>query len=198
MVRPDDGNCDQVQKQGTAVDFPSPEDRAPRLATTSAGSKIGVAIVSAIGVSTFFMPFVTTDTPVRGRSQWSPMQLLVSRADLWRPAPPPLHLHLVVYQIALIYLLMLVAVLVLALPRPRKVLQLITVIGAGTTVPLIGSSGYREFGWIFNGRFTNGPLWDGSLRGLTRWQGFQFELPFYVFLAAMPLLTWIVYRRSWQ
>jgi hypothetical protein len=141
------------------------------------------------------MPFVTTDSPVHGRSQWAPLQLLVSRADLWRPAPWPFHIHMVLYQITLIYLLMPITLVALGLPRPRRVLQFIAIIGVATSVNIVGTSSYRGFGRLFYGRFTNGPMWDGSLRGLTRWQGFQFELPFYIFLAVMPLATWIVCRR---
>ncbi len=182
-----------VQEPGTAVDLPIPDARAPGNAAATV-SKMRVALVVAIGFTTFFMPFVTTDSPVHGNTAWAPLDLLVSRADLWRPAPRPFHIHAELYQIVLIYLLMLFALAALALPHPRTLLQCIAVVGAATSVNLIGPRSCREFGWLFYGRITHGPLWDGSLRGLTRWEGFEFEAGFYAFLAVMPLLTWIVCR----
>jgi hypothetical protein len=156
-----------------------------------------VAIVVAIGLPTFFMTFVTTDSPVHGRTEWAPLDFLISRADLW-PAPSRFFIHIELYQIALIYILMLLALVVLALPRPRTPLQWIALVGAATSVNLIGPRSCRGFGWLFYGRRTYGPLWDGSLRGLTRWYGFRFEFAFYVFVAVMPLLTWILFHRDGQ
>ncbi len=187
-------NGDDVQEQGTAVDFPLADPLAAR--TAASVNKMSVAIVVAIGLPTFLMTFVTTDSSVHGKTEWAPLDLLISRADLWRPAPWPFHIQIEVCQIALIYLLMLLALVSLALPRPRRPLQFIAAVGAATSVTLIGPRSCIGFGWLFYGKRTYGPLWDGSLRGLTRWQGFQFEFAFYVFVAVMPLLTWIVYRRD--
>ncbi len=188
-------NGDAVQEQGTAVDFPLAVPLATR--TAASVNKMSVAIVVAIGLPTFFMTFVTTDSPVHGRTEWAPLDFLISRADLW-PAPSRFFIHIELYQIALIYVLMLFALVFLALPRPRMPLQCIAIVGAATSVTLIGPRSWRGFGWLFYGRRTYGPLWDGSLRGITRWQGFQFEFAFYVFVAVMPLLTWIVCRRARQ
>ncbi len=194
MARNWEQHAANMQEQGGYTDCAAAD--TPRRPTVAGGavSKLSVAIVIGLGLATFFMPIVTTDSPVRGRSQWTPLQLLISRADLWRPAPSPFHIQGVLYQIALIYLLMTIAVLALALPRPRKALQFIAVVGAATSVPLVGTNSYRGFGWLFYGKFTNGPFWDGSLRGVTRWQGFQFEFAFYAFLAVMPVLAWMAFR----
>lgn len=187
-----------MQDDRTEADFKVSELPATRLVRQACVSRTNVILVVAIGLSTFFQPFVTTDSPVHGRSQWTPLQLLVSRSDLWRPAPLPFHIQLVIYQIVLIYLLMLIAVLSLALPSPRKILEIVTLVGAATSVSLVGPGACRGFGWLFFGRFTHGPLWNGSLRGITRWEGFQFELGFYLFLAVMPVLAWQVFRSARQ
>jgi hypothetical protein len=113
-------------------------------------SKPIAVFLMEMGLWTFFLPIVTADTPVRGKSQWAPLDLLVARADQWRPVP---HIHLVLYQIASIYLLMVFAIFVLTLPSPDKLLKLIAVIGSASSISLLGPRAARAFG--FYGRFTS-------------------------------------------
>jgi hypothetical protein len=137
-----------------------------------------------MGLWTFFLPIVTADTPVHGRSQWAPLDLLVARADQWRPAP---HFHLVLYQIASVYVLMVFAILVLALPSPHKFLKLIAVIGSASSVSLLGTRGPRAFSWLFYGRYTSSQIFSSDI-GWTRWQGLHFSSAYFVLIGVMPLL----------
>jgi len=143
-----------------------------------------VALLMGIGLWTFFNPIVTVDTPVHGRSKWAPLDLLIARADQWRPAP---HFHLVLYQITSIYVLMVLAILVLALPSPHKVLKLIAVIGSASSISLLGTRGPRAFGWLFYGRYTSSEIFRGNI-GWTRWQGLHFSSAYFVLIGVMPLL----------
>jgi hypothetical protein len=40
-------------------------------------NKAGAAAVMAMGLATIFAPFVITDAPVKGRTEWAPIDLLV-------------------------------------------------------------------------------------------------------------------------
>jgi len=142
-----------------------------------------VALLMGMGLWTFFLPIVTTDMPVRGRSQWAPLDLLVARADQW----PVLHYHLVLYQIASIYLLMVLALLVLALPSPHKFLKLIAVIGSASSTTLLGTRGPRAFSWLFYGRYTS-PRWFNGDIGWWRSGRLHFTSAYFVLIAVMPLL----------
>lgn len=142
-----------------------------------------VALLMGMGLWTFFVPIVTADTPVRGRSQWAPLDLLVARADQW----PVLHYHLVLYQIASIYLLMVLAILVLALPSPHKLLKLIAVIGSASSTTLLGTRGPRAFGWIFYGRYTSSRIFNSDLHGKA-WEGLHFSSAYFILIGVMPLL----------
>jgi hypothetical protein len=139
-----------------------------------------------MGLWTFFLPIVTADTPVRGRSQWAPLDLLVARADQW----PVLHYHLVLYQIASIYLLMVLALLVLALPSPHKFLKLIAVIGSASSTTLLGTRGPRAFGWIFYGRYTSSRIFNSDLHRKA-WEGLHFSSAYFALIAVMPLLLYL-------
>jgi hypothetical protein len=159
-------------------------------------SRPAIGFLMGIGLWTFLVPIVTTDAPVRGRSEWSPVDFVVARADQWKPAPPLLHMHLVLYQIAFLYALMVVAILVLALRRPSKPLKLIAVIGSATSVSLFGTGGARSFGWLFFGRRTYSRILDGdtSWRGqLLGWHGFHFASAYVILLLVMPLLALAVF-----
>lgn len=192
-------NWQDEQQPGNAPDVRFP-DVPSRRAVDGSVSRMNVAVIMGIGLLTFFMPFVTTDSPVHGRTEWAPLDFLVARADLWRPAPGPFHNHMVLYQVALIYLLMVIALLALAFPRPRTPLQFIAVVGAATSAGLLRRSSFRAFGWVLYGRYTHAYLFthpaDNSWRALNGWEGFQFEIAFYAFIASMPLLAWTVCRRS--
>ena len=155
-------------------------------------SRPAVAFLMAIGLWTFFLPIATTDMPVRGRTEWSPLDLLVARADQWKPAPPQFHTHLVLYEIAFLYALMVLTILVLALQRPSKPLKLIAVIGSATSISLFGTRGARGFGWVFYGHRTYSRIFDGdtSWRGqILGWHGFHFGSAYVILLGVMPLLA---------
>jgi hypothetical protein len=147
-------------------------------------SRALVVLLMGIGLWTFFLPIVTTDAPVHGRSQWAPLELLVARAYQWRPAP---HFHLVFYQIASIYVLMVLAILVLALPAPHKLLKLIAVIGSASSITLLGTRGPRTFSWLFYGRYTSPPWFNGDI-GWWRSGRLHFTSAYFVLIAVMPLL----------
>ena len=158
-------------------------------------SRPAVAFLLAIGLWTFFLPIVTTDTPVRGRSEWSPLDLVVARADQWRPVPPLLHVHFVLFEIAFLYALMFLAILILVLPRPQVPLKVISVIGSATSVSMLGRRSARGFGWLFFGRNTYSRIFDGdaSWKGaMLGWHGFHFTSAYVILLGIMPLLALIV------
>lgn len=143
-----------------------------------------VVLLMGIGLWTFFVPIVTTDAPVHGRSQWAPLDLLLARADQWKPTP---HYHLVLYQIAFIYVLMVLAILVLALPAPHKLLKLIAVIGSASSITLLGTRGPRTFSWLFYGGYTSPPWFNGHI-GWWRSGRIHFTSAYFALINVMPLL----------
>lgn len=157
------------------------------------------AFLTGIGLLTFLMPFLTTDAPVNGRTEWAPLNMLNARADLWRPAPPPFQNHAVLYEVAFVYVLMVIALVVLAVPWSQKPLKYIALVGAATSVSLLKTAP-RGFGWVFYGKYTHARMWDGdnSLRGMLGWQGIRFNLAFFVFLAVMPLLLIVIIKSGRQ
>jgi hypothetical protein len=166
------------------------------VSTRSTISKLYVACLMGVGLLTFFLPIVTTDTAVHGRTEWAPFDLLVSRADLWRPAPPPFHNHLVLYQITVTYILMMLAVLVLALPSPRMPLTVIAIVGSAGSVSLFRHAP-RSFGWLFYGRSTHSRIWDGDnvVTGLFFGaEGLRCDFAYVVLLCVMPVLALLVMR----
>jgi hypothetical protein len=158
-------------------------------------NKAGAAAVMAMGLATIFAPFVITDAPMKGRTERAPIDLPMSRADLWRPAPPPFHQHDILYGILFIYLLMIIGLVVLALPSPQQPSTVIALIGSAVSLGLLKHAA-RSFGWLFYGRVTHARISQGysSLRGWFGWEGLQFELAFYLFLAVMPRLFLVVIR----
>lgn len=167
---------------------------APKRSTTN---KLYVACLMGVGLLTFFLPIVTTDTAVHGRTEWAPLDLLVSRADLWRPVPFPYHTHVVLYQIAVTYILMMLAVLVLALPSPRMPLTLIAIIGSAGSVSLF-RNGPKSFGWVFYGRSVHSRIWDGDnvLRGvLFGAEGLRCDVAYVILLCVMPALALLVMKK---
>ena len=160
-------------------------------------SKPYIALLIGIGVATFFVPIVTTDTPVHGRSDWAPVDLLAARADRWLPAPGPFHIHEVVYQIAALYAFMLLALVLLALPSPRKALLVLATIGTALSVASL-RWGYQDFSWLLYGRFNY--AWirsdhDRFIQTLIGWEGFRFDGAFVVFAMVMPALLLAVQGR---
>ena len=144
------------------------------------------------GLCTLFLPILTTDTAVRGRSRWAPLDLLVAHADQWQPTPLLFHVHVVLYQIASLYVLMALAILVLALPWPHQPLKLIAVVGSAISISLLGRQGARGFGWLFYGRVTHSRIFDGdtSWRGaILGWEGLHFGAAYFVLIGVMPLLA---------
>ncbi len=161
-------------------------------------SRLLVACLMGIGVSTFFVPVVTTDIAVHGRSEWSPLDLLVARADLWRPAPGLFHVQGAVYHLASIYLLMLAAVLVLRLPSPRTALTVIAIVGSAASVSLF-RNGARSFGWLFYGGVRYARPGENVVTGvLFGAEGLRFNLAYVVLLCVMPLLAVIAISRERQ
>ena len=151
-----------------------------------------VVFLMGMGLWTFFLPIVTTDTPVHGRSEWAPLDLLVAQANQWQPAPPPFHIHFVLYQLAFLYALMVLEILILVLPWRHRPLKLIAVIGSASSITMLGTSGSRAFGWLFYGRSTHSRIFDGdySWKGqILGWHGFHFDSAYLVLISVMPLLA---------
>ena len=96
-----------------------------RLPSTPLGSVRALAFVVLIfGLCTFFAPLARTDPPVLGRTEWSALDLMAQVRTGNLPLSP------VTFDVAATYLLMLIALFVLFLPRPRKVLVIVTLMGA--------------------------------------------------------------------
>lgn len=155
-----------------------------------------ILLLMAIGLATFFLPIVTTDTPVHGRADWSPVDLLVARADQWQPTPGPFHVHEVLYRIAALYAFMLLAVVLLALPSPRMPLSILAALGTALSVVSL-RWGYQDFSWLLYGRFDY--TWiqsdhDRFVQALIGWEGFRFDGAFAAFAMVMPALLLAVRR----
>lgn len=154
-------------------------------------SKPYISLLMAIGLFTFFVPIVTTDVPVHGRSDWAAVDFLRARADRWLPAPGPFHVHAVLYVIGALYLLMILTLLLLALPSPRKPLMLVATVGAALSVGCMRWA-YQDFSWLLYGRFSyawisNGP--GGFARSLVGWEGFRYDGALAVLVLIMPALV---------
>ena len=159
-----------------------------------------IAVLVATGLSTSFAPIVTTDVPVHGRSDWSPMDLFVARADHWSPVPGPLHVHLVVYLLATLYVLMAIALLLLALPSPRMALAVVATVGTALSVASL-RWGYQDFSWLLYGRFNYAwvrPDRQTFFQALTGWEGFRFDGAYAVLVMVMPALFLSVRGRGGQ
>lgn len=149
-----------------------------------------IALLMTIGLATFFMPIVTTDAPVHGRSDWAPVDLLVARADHWPSTPGPFHVHEVLYRIAVLYALMLLALGVLAVRSPRTLLSILATLGSALGVVTL-RWGYQDFSWLLYGRFDY--AWirtdhDRFVQTLIGWEGFRFDEAFGVLTLVMPAL----------
>ena len=164
----------------------------------SAISKPFIALLMAVGLMTFFVPIVTTDAPVHGRSDWAPLDFLLARADRWLPAPGPLHVHEVLYGIAAVYAFMLLALALLPFPSPQKPLLLVATLGTALSVAFL-RWGYQDFSWLLYGRFNY--AWirtdhDRFVQALVGWEGFRFDAAYAVFALVMPALLLAVQGRG--
>jgi hypothetical protein len=108
------------------------------------------SLVIVVGFRTFFIPLVTIDPPVLGRTRWSALNIA---AEIYRrnlPVPEG-HFDPGLTEITLIYVFMMFAVAALAFPRAQEALRVIALFG--TVLSSLAKWWGSAVVWTFFGYF---------------------------------------------
>lgn len=130
------------------------------------------SLVIAIGLYTFFVPLVTIDPPVLGRTQWSALNIA---SEIYRrklPVPEG-RFDPGLTEITLIYVFMAFSVAALGFSRAQEALRVIALFG--TVLSSLAKWWGNSFVWTFFGYF--GPIANWRVRPGPAWYVLPFVMP---------------------